>query len=93
MKCETPSYVSDFLTVISWHTDNGNVYYPGDNNGITFGGVHLMDLNLIKIRFIIEIASVSYLIFHTITPNNMPEFNYVCLYYINLPTIDALTVF
>lgn len=77
MKCETPSYVADFLTVISWHTDNGNVYYPGDDNGITLiGGVHLMDLNLIKIGLIIEISSVSYLTFHTITPNNMPEFNY-----------------
>lgn len=34
LKCETPSYVADFLTVISWHTDNGDVYYPGNNNGI-----------------------------------------------------------
>lgn len=34
MKCETPSYVADFLTVISWHTDNGDVYYPGDSHGI-----------------------------------------------------------
>jgi len=47
MKCETPSYVADFLTVISWHTDNGDVYYPGDYNGITFCGVHVVDLNLI----------------------------------------------
>jgi len=70
MKCETPSYVTDFLTVISWHTDNGDVYYPGDDNGITFGGVHLIDLNLIKIAFIIESDNVSYLIFRTITPNN-----------------------
>jgi len=69
IKCETPSYVADFLTVVSWHTDNGDVYYPGDNNGIIFGGVHY--LNLIKIGFIIEISSVSYLIFRLTTPNNM----------------------
>lgn len=49
MKCETPSYVADFLTVISWHTDNGEVYYPSNDNGIQFSGVHLVDLNLIKI--------------------------------------------
>lgn len=80
MKCETPSYVADFVTVISWHTDNGNVYYPGDDYGIKFGGVHLMDLNLIKTDFIIESASTSYLIFHTITPNNMPiELNNDCV--------------
>lgn len=79
MKCETPSYVADFLTVISWHTDDGNVYYPGDDNGIKFGGVHLMDINLIKIGFIIESASDSYLTFHTITPNNMP-IDHLCLY-------------
>lgn len=35
MKCETPSYVADFVTVISWHTDNGDLYYPGNNYGIT----------------------------------------------------------
>lgn len=80
IKCETPSYVTDFLTVVSWHTDNGDVYYPGNNNGIIFGGVHY--LNLIKIGFIIEISSVSYLIFHSTTPNNMTiKLNYyVCVY-------------
>lgn len=79
IKCETPSYVTDFLSVVSWHTDNGDVYYPGDNNGIIFGGVHY--LNLIKIGFIIEIASVSYLIFRSTTPNNMNiKLNFVCVY-------------
>lgn len=80
IKCETPSYVTDFLTVVSWHTDNGDVYYPGDNNGIIFGGVHYLNLN--KIGFIIEISSVSYLIFRSTTPNNMTiKLNYyVCVY-------------
>lgn len=36
IKCEIPSYVADFLTVISWHTDNGDLYYPGNNYGIAF---------------------------------------------------------
>lgn len=43
MKCETPSYVADFLTVISWHTDNGDVFYPGNNNGT----VEIVNLNFI----------------------------------------------
>lgn len=41
MKCETPSYVTDFLTVVSWHTDNGDIYYPGENNGSHLDGVKL----------------------------------------------------
>ncbi|XP_025202790.1 Down syndrome cell adhesion molecule-like protein Dscam2 isoform X41 [Melanaphis sacchari] len=49
MKCETPSYVADFLTVISWHTDNGDVYYPGnDNDGkylvLPSGELHIRDV-------------------------------------------------
>ncbi|XP_022176407.1 Down syndrome cell adhesion molecule-like protein Dscam2 isoform X49 [Myzus persicae] len=49
MKCETPSYVADFLTVISWHTDDGNVYYPGDDNDgkylvLPSGELHIRDV-------------------------------------------------
>ncbi|XP_060838271.1 cell adhesion molecule Dscam2 isoform X40 [Rhopalosiphum padi] len=49
MKCETPSYVTDFLTVISWHTDNGDVYYPGDDNDgkylvLPSGELHIRDV-------------------------------------------------
>ncbi|XP_060864209.1 cell adhesion molecule Dscam2 isoform X25 [Metopolophium dirhodum] len=49
MKCETPSYVADFVTVISWHTDNGNVYYPGDDNDgkylvLPSGELHIRDV-------------------------------------------------
>lgn len=39
MKCETPSYIADFLTVVSWHTDTGDVFYPGNNYGTSFYGV------------------------------------------------------
>jgi len=43
LKCETPSYVVDFLTVISWHIDNDDVYYAGDNKGTIFYGVNLVE--------------------------------------------------
>lgn len=46
MKCETPSYVADFLTVVSWHTDNGDVFYPGKINGISFYSVNAVRFNL-----------------------------------------------
>jgi len=54
MKCETPSYVADFLTVISWHTDNGDVFYPGNNNGISFYSVNAVRVYLkpIFIKFV-----------------------------------------
>ncbi|XP_050547934.1 uncharacterized protein LOC126909541 [Daktulosphaira vitifoliae] len=35
MKCETPSYVSDFLSVISWHTDTEEIFYPGFENVVS----------------------------------------------------------
>ncbi|XP_050054064.1 cell adhesion molecule Dscam2 isoform X34 [Aphis gossypii] len=49
IKCETPSYVADFLTVVSWHTDNGDVYYPGNKNDgkylvLPSGELHIRDV-------------------------------------------------
>lgn len=32
MKCEVPSFVSDFVTVENWRDSQGNVYLPGENN-------------------------------------------------------------
>lgn len=32
LKCTVPSFVSDFLTVVSWHTDAGEVFYPNNDN-------------------------------------------------------------
>lgn len=50
MKCETPSYVADFLTVISWHTDNGDIYYPGDNNGTYL--IYWCEFSGLKLKFV-----------------------------------------
>lgn len=34
MKCEVPSFVSDFVSVEMWMDSNGGTYQPGENEGI-----------------------------------------------------------
>lgn len=36
LKCKIPSFVQDFLTVVSWHDDLGTVYAPHDSNYGTY---------------------------------------------------------
>ncbi|XP_039283562.1 Down syndrome cell adhesion molecule-like protein Dscam2 isoform X29 [Nilaparvata lugens] len=38
IKCQVPSFVADFVSVVSWHTDKGEEFYPGD----TFDGKYLV---------------------------------------------------
>lgn len=33
IKCLIPSFVADFVDVVSWHTDQEDVYYPGTDYG------------------------------------------------------------
>lgn len=33
MKCEVPSFVSDFVVVENWQDSKGNTYLPGNNFG------------------------------------------------------------
>lgn len=33
MKCEVPSFVSDFVVVENWQDSNGKTYFPGSNDG------------------------------------------------------------
>lgn len=33
MKCEVPSFVSDFVSVEMWMDSNGSTYQSGDNEG------------------------------------------------------------
>lgn len=35
MKCEVPSFVSDFVFVEMWSDSDGGTYYPGTNEGNT----------------------------------------------------------
>lgn len=37
MKCEIPSFVSDFVAVDVWSDSDGNEFYPGDESSL--GGV------------------------------------------------------
>lgn len=36
LKCVVPSFVADFVKVLSWHTDQGEEFVPGDDFGIIF---------------------------------------------------------
>lgn len=33
LKCEIPSFVADFVSVVSWHTDKDEAYFPGSDYG------------------------------------------------------------
>lgn len=33
LKCQVPSFVADFIDVLSWHTDENEDFYPGENYG------------------------------------------------------------
>ena len=39
LKCQIPSYVADFLSVISWHTDKGDDFVAGTDFGNLQPGV------------------------------------------------------
>lgn len=36
LKCEIPSFVADFVSVVSWHTDQDESFFPGSEYGIFF---------------------------------------------------------
>lgn len=40
LKCVVPSFVADFVKVLSWHTDQGEEFVPGDDFGIFFSFVY-----------------------------------------------------
>lgn len=33
LKCQVPSFVADFVTVVSWHTDQAEDFYPSTQFG------------------------------------------------------------
>lgn len=39
LKCQIPSFVADFLNVVSWHTDQNENFYPGASDGTIFKGL------------------------------------------------------
>lgn len=36
LKCQVPSFVADFVTILSWHTDKNEDIYPGENYGLNY---------------------------------------------------------
>lgn len=36
IKCLIPSFVADFVEVVSWHTDSDENYFPGTEYGAKF---------------------------------------------------------
>lgn len=34
LKCEIPSFVADFVSVVSWHTDQNEDFLPGTEYGL-----------------------------------------------------------
>lgn len=36
LKCDIPSFVADFVNVISWHTDQEENFFPGTEYGAFF---------------------------------------------------------
>lgn len=34
LKCEIPSFVADFVSVVSWHTDQNEDFMPGSEYGL-----------------------------------------------------------
>lgn len=33
LKCQVPSFVADFVSVVSWHIDEGDDFYPSSDFG------------------------------------------------------------
>lgn len=33
LKCQIPSFVADFVSVVSWHTDQNENFFPGSPDG------------------------------------------------------------
>lgn len=46
IRCLIPSFVADFVDVVSWHTDQEDVYYPGTDYG-SFQRLHTSILSLL----------------------------------------------
>lgn len=36
LKCQVPSFVADFVTILSWHTDKKEDIYPSENYGLNY---------------------------------------------------------
>lgn len=47
IRCLIPSFVADFVDVVSWHTDQEDVYYPGTDYGSFIRVQQLLRMNYV----------------------------------------------
>lgn len=61
MKCQIPSFVADFVHVISWHTDQNETFYPGREVGVCFLPLtsHLLVDTISRVRLMLFQSSYS----------------------------------
>lgn len=46
IKCEIPSFVADFVSVVSWHTDQNETFYPATDYGNNHFGLIIVGVFL-----------------------------------------------
>ena len=56
VKCEIPSFVADFVSVVSWVDNEGNEFFPSNNGtekslGLVLIGTHKLLKTYIKTQF------------------------------------------
>lgn len=49
LKCLIPSFVADFVSVVSWHTDQNEIFYPGSSEGSCKSNVHYFNRHFSRI--------------------------------------------
>lgn len=42
LKCQVPSFVADFVEVLSWHTNEKEDFFPGENYGYSHETSHFV---------------------------------------------------
>lgn len=46
LKCEIPSFVADFVSVVSWHTDQDETFYPSNDYGLFLTATKILSFPL-----------------------------------------------
>ena len=62
LKCEIPSFVADFVSIISWTDDQGMEFFPSDQSMGT--------CNLTTINFAIELGTHKQTLYFTLKANH-----------------------
>lgn len=60
LKCEIPSFVADFVSVVSWHTDQDETFYPSNDYGLFLTTAQLLSSSLDVNGFLFETFLIVY---------------------------------